>query len=476
MEPDNKTIQLNDDEISLPEILHQGWTGRWIILITTIIFIAIAIIYLQFNSYSRAIEYESQATLLVETPSPDSLISVLKNPVFMSELLKTNMKVLATGGQLSVAQILDQQTKPPQGNLAALTNRINGKKDTPGILMITVMMQDPSTATQLTDSVVKKLTQFLEETQLKRAFKNQKMLAEDTARNFQILRETAARNLEYMSKATTNTIQFMTEGSAKDIRYMLAGNSKNIQSIHEGALKEIEFQKEGSVKSIQSENAISAKNIQFLTEGYLKAESIYLKSQQVLAEYYKRNSTGAQPIDTIEVKKLNSDIKLKYNVFSDLYQQLEQSKIEVKKQEEQVKIEADYRIEQAKINADKIIGQAKIDANEQLEQAKLNMDKQLEQVKIDADKQLEQSKIDAEKQLKQAKIDVSNQIEKITIDAVKKIPEINVLERPTIATQITVLKTKKVLLMAVFFGIIIGIGLVFGKIFYEKNFGSKAFK
>jgi hypothetical protein len=383
METNDQNLQrINDDEIDLAEVLRHVWAGRWILLITMAAFFAMAIIYLLYSSYSGTKEYESQVTLLVESPSPDSLISVTKNPLFISELLKIKLTASKPGPALTVAEVLDQQTIPPQGNLAGLTNRINATKGNEGILMITVKMQDQSTATQLADSVVQKLPQFLKETQVKRVEKNQKMLAEDSSKNIQLMTDRSSRNLQYLSKGSSKNIQLLTEGSSK--------------------------------------------NIQFLTEGYLKAESIYLQSQQALADFYNRNSKNPELIDTIEVKRLNFDIKLKYNVYSALYQQLESAKIDAKNQSEQGK--------------------------------------------IDAEKQLEQAKLDAEKQLEQTRIDVAKQIEQVALDAEKKIPVINVLESATVATLLNAPKAKKVLLLMVFFGFIVGIGIVFGKKFYDKNF------
>jgi len=409
MEQNNQNIQrINEDEIDLADLIRQVWAGRWIIVITTAVFFVLGVIYLLYGSYTGTKEYESQATLLVESPSPDSLITVTKSPLFISEVLKIKLTGLKGGAALTVAEVLDQQTKPPQGNLAGLTGRINATKGNAGILIISVKMQDQSTAKQLTDSVVQKLTQFLKETQVKRAAKNQELLLEDTAKSFQVMREATSRNLQYLSK-----------GAAKNIQYLAQGSSKNIQYLTEG----------------------SSKNIQFLTEGYTKAESIYLQAQKALADYYSLNSKSPGMIDSLEVKRLNADIKLKYNVYSGLYQQLESAKIEAKRQAELVNIDAD-----------KQLGQAKLDASKQLEQAKLEADKQFEQKKIDAAKQLEQ----------------------VTLDAVKKVPVINVLEPATKATELNVPKTKKVLLLMGFFGIIVGVGVVFGKKFWEKNFRKKS--
>ena len=288
-----------------------------------------------------------------------------------------------------------------------MTDRINATKGNAGILLITVKMPDQYTAKLMADSLVEKLTQFLKEIQIKRAVKNQELLASDTSRKFQQIRETASRNLQYLSK----------------------GTSKNIEFLNEGITKNIQYQNDGS-----------AKEIQFLAEGYHKAESDYLQSQKALAEYYKGNSKNPESIDSLEVKRINADIKLKYNVYSSLYQQLESLKINAKKQFEQVKIDAE---------------------------------KQLQIAKLDANEKLEQAKLDAEKQLQQVLIDTKNQIEQVSIDAVKKAPEINVLEPATSATQVNTVNIKKIVMVMGFLGIILGIGIVFGKKYWDKSVNRK---
>jgi len=365
MENSEQNIQrVNEDEIDLADLLRQIWAGRWIIVITTIVFIAMAVLYLLYNNYSGVKEYESQATLFVESPSPDSMITVTKSPLFISEVLKIKLTGLKPGSAVIVAEVLDQQTNPPQGNLTGLTGRINATKGNTGIVVIAVKMQDKAIATQLADSVVQKLTQFLKATQIKRAEKNQLILAEDSTKNFKLISDSFSRNIQFLSK-----------------------------------------------------NA--AKNLQFLTESYQSAESKYLRAQQSLSDYYQQNSKNQGTIDSLEVKRLNADIKMKFNLYSTLYQQLEQAKIEAKKQ-------------------------------------------------------FEQGKIEGEKRLEQTKADLTNQLDQVTLDAVKKVPVINVLEPATAATELNVPKTKKVLLLMGFFGIIVGVGIVFGKKFWEKNFGGKS--
>ncbi len=426
MDKNNKNLQQNNyNEIDLIQLLSQIWSGRWVIIVTTAVFFVLAIIYLLYMTYSGTKEYESQATLITESPSPDSLINVLKSPLFLSTVLETKLAGLTPGPPLTVNQVLERFAIPPQGNIAGITNRINGIKGAPGILVVTVMMQDQYAATQLADSIGKKIIQFLRETQIKKIITDQKILADDTTTSFQIIRETASINLKYLSKGTSNNIQYLMEGTKKEIQFLSKGSEKNIQ-----------FQIEES-----------AKNIQFLTEGFLKAESIYLKSQQTLADYYVMKLKNSSSIDSLEVKKLNSDIKLKYDVYSCLYLQLEQAKIEANKQFEQRKLEAD----------------------KQLEQAKIKMYNQQEQANLDADKQVEQSKIEAEKQIQQAKLDAEIKIDKVAQDTERRLPRINQLEPSTHAIQLNPPKTKRVVVMTVFLGFIIGIGIVFGKKAYDKS-------
>ena len=338
MEQNDQNIQrVNDDEIDLADVLRQVWAGRWIILITTAAFIVIAVLYLLYNSYSGIKEYESQSTLLVESPSPDTLITITKSPLFISEVLKIKLTGLKPGGALTVAKVLDQQTKPPQGNLEGLTGRINATKGNAGIVIVAVKMQDQLIAKQMTDSVVQKLIQFVKGVCVKKA-------------------------------------------------------------------------------NDQAEHVL--KNLQFLTEGFQSVESKYFQAQKALSDFYHHNSKNLESIDSIEVKRLNADIKMKYNFYSILYQQLEQ---------------------------------AKIDARKQLDEVRINDNKMLLQTNIDLTKLLDQ----------------------VTLDSLKKVPVIKVLEPATGATQLNLLKTQKVLLLMGFFGIIVGVGIVFGKKFWEKNFKRK---
>ena len=215
-------------------------------------------------------------------------------------------------------------------------------------------------------------------------------------------------------------------------------------------------------------NEGSEKNIQFLKEGYLKAETTYLQAQQALTDFYARNSSNMESIDSMEVKRLNSDIKLKYSVYSTLYQDLEQEKIGAKKETEQVKIEVDKQLGQAKIDAENQLEQAKIDAYKKVEQAKISSAKQLEQANLDAAKQIELTKLDGEKQLEQAKFDAEKQLEQIKLDAVKKMTSFNVVEPATTAKQVSVSGKQKVIWLMVFIGFVVGIGIIFGKKFFNK--------
>jgi hypothetical protein len=460
--------QVNNNQIDLFEILHQIWLGRKTLLITMAIFFASGLLYIFYKSVTTIKEYESKVTLFVESPTVDSLLTVIKSTVFLSEVMKINLSRSKSEPYISVLQILDQQTRPSQGTLEALMNRINAEKGNSGILVITVIMQDQRIATQLADSILHTLTQFLMETQIKRVERNQKNLAVDTSLNFQFLREGSARNLQYLSKNISENIKFLSEGSVKDIRYLSESTSRDIQFLAEGSTKNIQFLAESFAKNIQFVNGGSEKNIQFLKEGYLKAETTYLQAQQALTDFYARNSSNMESIDSMEVKRLNSDIKLKYSVYSTLYQDLEQEKIGAKKETEQVKIEVDKQLGQAKIDAENQLEQAKIDAYKKVEQAKISSAKQLEQANLDAAKQIELTKLDGEKQLEQAKFDAEKQLEQIKLDAVKKMTSFNVVEPATTAKQVSVSGKQKVIWLMVFIGFVVGIGIIFGKKFFNK--------
>ena len=348
-----------DDEIDLADLLRQLWGGRKIIIIITIIFLMIGIGYSYYKSHQTVKEFQSQVTLFVESPSPDSLLKVFSYPPFFTEVLQMELTGIQPNGTLSVKEVLDKQI-PPQGTVASLMNRIKASKGDATTLIISVQMQDMGTATQLADRVVQKLMQYLKEAQLTRVEKTQKILKEDSVKNIQLLIDNSSRNLQHLIK----------ESSA---------------------------------------------NLQSLNDACIQAESNYLQSQQVLSEFYALNSKGLKSIDSLEVKRLNADIKMKGNAYSGLYRQLEQAKLSAKNQ-------------------------------------------------------LGLTQLAAQKQIDQVKIDAAKQIEKIKLNAGKQQPVITVLEPATGATQVNVPKPIKIPLIMLFLGLIAGTGIVFGKKFYIKNF------
>jgi len=348
-----------DDEIDLADLLRQLWAGRKIILITTFVFLAAGIGYSVYKSGRVVKEYQSQVTLFAASPSADSLLRVLSYPPFYKVVLESKLTGLQTKGKISVQEALNSQI-PPQGTLASLMNRVRATKGDANTLVISVQMQDQDVTRQLADSVVRILGQYLDNAKWTRIEKAEKILKEDSVKNIALLTETTSKNLKHLSKKCSA-------------------------------------------------------NLQFLNDAYLRAESNYIQARQVLSAYYASNSVNPELVDSLEVNRLKADIAMKYNVYSRLYQQLEQAKVSVKNQ---------------------------------LEIAELDAARQVDQVKIDAVKQVEQLKL----------------------RAVKQEPAITVLEPATGATEVNTDKPLKIPLIMLFFGILAGIGIVFGKQFYLRNF------
>jgi len=348
-----------DDEIDLADLLRQLWAGKWIILITTVVFVVGGILYSVYQSMKTVKEYQSQVTLFVETPTSDSLLKVFSYPPFFSDLLQTELAGSQPDGPLSVQQVLERQT-PPAGTIATLMSRVTATKGDAGTLAISVKMQQPDVSTRLADSIVQKLFQFLRESQWNRMAMAQQTLVEDSIRDLRTKTDELSRQLLYQEKE-------------------------------------------------------SRKNIQTLTEVFTRAESLYLQSRQTLAEYYTTHAGNPGSIDSLEVKRLNEDIKMRYTVYSEFYQQLEH---------------------------------AKIFAKEKAEQAKL----------------------DAQKQLEETKINAARQIEQIRLAAGRQQPAITILEPATGATLVNVSNPMKIPLIMLFLGVITGVGIVFGRKFYMKNF------
>lgn len=348
-----------DDEIDLADLIRQLWAGKWIIMITTVIFVIGGIGYSVYKSMNTVNEYQSQVRLFVESPAPDSLLKVFSYPPFFAEVLNTELTGLQPDSPMTVKQVLDKQTSPA-GTIASLMSRVTATKGDAGILSVTVRMQQQDAATRLADSIVQNLFQFLQQAQWDKTTKAQQILEEDSIRNLQTMTDAVNRNLLYQGKE-------------------------------------------------------SLKNIQTLTDFFTKAESLYLQSRQTLADYYTAHAANTGSIDSLEVKRLNEDIKLRYTVYSEFYQQLEH---------------------------------AKIFAKDKAEQAKLDAQKQLEETKSNATRQIEQIRLDAERQQ----------------------PAITILEPASGAILVNVSNPMKIPLIMLFFGLIAGVGIVFGRKFYIKNF------
>mgnify|MGYP002639468889 CR=1 FL=1 len=195
----NPIPRSSDDEIDLAELLRQLWSGRKIIIITTIIFLVIGIGYSYYKSLQTVKEYQSQVTLFVESPSPDSLLKVFSYPPFFTEVLQLELTGFHPDEPVSVKEVLENQT-PPQGTVASLMNRVTALKGDATTLIITVQMQDMNAATQLADSVVQKLTQYLNAAQKIRVEQTQQILKEDSLKNIQLLLDNSSRNLKHLKQ------------------------------------------------------------------------------------------------------------------------------------------------------------------------------------------------------------------------------------------------------------------------------------
>lgn len=189
-------------EIDLFDIFATIWAGRKIVLITMAFFVVTAGGYLFYKSMVTAKEYQSKATILLEMDpaqtrnqiflqggtellmyeqvmdkqaiNAELFPVIFSSSPFLEKAAMAKVNDPATGS-ISVIEYLDKRTKPPQGNLSALSGRISA---TPGIantLEIAVTMQDPNVAKQLLDSIPGYIESYFEDI---RSVKTQRRLKE----------------------------------------------------------------------------------------------------------------------------------------------------------------------------------------------------------------------------------------------------------------------------------------------------------
>jgi LPS O-antigen subunit length determinant protein (WzzB/FepE family) len=171
-ETTENTKVVKDGEIDLLELLRKIWACRKVMLITVTIFAVLGILYVVIKSSIIIKEYESQVSLMVDSPSHRLLQTVIKSPGFLSEVMKANLIVSRTKWDtMSVLEILVHKTNPAQGNIEALANRINVDTGEENILIIGMTMQDPFLTGQLTDTVAQRLVRYLQSYQTPRAKK-----------------------------------------------------------------------------------------------------------------------------------------------------------------------------------------------------------------------------------------------------------------------------------------------------------------
>jgi uncharacterized protein involved in exopolysaccharide biosynthesis len=161
-----------DDEIDLLEIARQLWAGRKIILIVTFVFCVLGGFYLLYKKLTLIPEYTSQVTLYVDCPTPETLPTLLTGNAFLAEMIKIRLTLPETSQTATVMEVLNDHTLPPQGSLAGLRARVRASSGKPCTMGINVMMQDPTLAQQLADSITQHLAPFLVTFQMQRTQNN----------------------------------------------------------------------------------------------------------------------------------------------------------------------------------------------------------------------------------------------------------------------------------------------------------------
>ena len=151
-----------DDDIDMFEIACKLWAGRKTILLATVLFVAIGGLHILYKKLTVIPEYESSVTINVDAPSPDLIPTLITGAPFMTEVLNIRLVYPHTGKLVTVMEVLNKHTYPPQGNLAGLMGRVSTRPGKPGALIVSVVMQDPLIAMQMVDSVIQKLVPFME--------------------------------------------------------------------------------------------------------------------------------------------------------------------------------------------------------------------------------------------------------------------------------------------------------------------------
>ena len=76
----------------------------------------------------------------------------------------------------------------------------------------------------------------------------------------------------------------------------------------------------------------SQKNLQYLAGRYRDAENAYLQSLKELSAFYDKNAGNLHGMDTITVKRLRAESDLKFDVYSELAQEIEKARIKEQEQ------------------------------------------------------------------------------------------------------------------------------------------------
>ena len=152
--------------------VRQIWTGRKTILLTTALFVVLGGLYIIFKILTVIPEYESRVTLYVDSSAPEIIPALITGAPFLTEVLKIRLNNSVNNQDETGPNVLNNNTKPPQGSVSGLMGRISAKPGKAGTIELSVMLQDPAQAKQLADSVAQKLSPFLIAFQMQRVQKN----------------------------------------------------------------------------------------------------------------------------------------------------------------------------------------------------------------------------------------------------------------------------------------------------------------
>lgn len=215
---------LADDEIDLLEVAMRLWKGRKVIGIFTLVFVLLGAIWIGYKKMTVIPEYTSRVLLYIDTPQPDVIPTLVGGSSFAGEMLEVMLTDPVSGQTATVKEALENNHKPPQGNLASLSARINAVAETAGTCEISATMQHPALAQQLADSVASRFSGFLVDFALQRRSQALKSLENryreaDAAYRQSLAALSGFYRINQRSAAKRDTIAEKQMRAESDIRY-----------------------------------------------------------------------------------------------------------------------------------------------------------------------------------------------------------------------------------------------------------------